>query len=552
MKTSTPLRKSALAASSVPSKTFLSLLPKALGLALCIVFACSNAAAGQTARGGSAKLPAPDKIVGAYVKAVGGKKRLAALRDATYDWSVRRGDAEAGRARTQLKWPSSARTDIILGDVEVDAAANPRSAWVRESDGHLRTLTGGEAFTARLQALLDASRFADYKKQNVLARTVAQEDLGGESAYVVEFSTRAGARLRYWFGVSSKLPLQMSDEARSSRVRFGEWRASEGSPLLLEPHRLEIETAGRDLLVLTLRESRYNTGLSESVFDPPGDASLDIPVLLRDLARNQDDVDRRVNEYTFMRKITERELNDRGEVKKEKVNVYEVYPYIGSGWIQKHVSENGVPLTPERAAKEEKRVAEELEKAERNTPKVEAALAKARARREAKKKEKGADAVEDDDEVNVSTFLRACEFVSPRRERFQNRDTIVFDFRVRPGFRPKTRGESLISKLAGVIWVDPSERQVMRLEARLVEGFKMGGGLVASIKPGAAMSFEQTRLPDGVWLPRFSQVNVSARMFLFAGMTINQTNEFSDYKRFSAKVGEDKLDTPKQEEPEKP
>ena len=122
---------------------------------------------------------------------------------------------------------------------------------------------------------------------------------------------------------------------------------------------------------------------------------------------------------------------------------------------------------------------------------------------------------------------------------------IVFDFRPRAGFHPTTQGESIVSKLSGVIWVDPAERQVVRLEARLVEGFKIGGGLLASIKPGSAFIFEQTRMSDGVWLPRFAQVNASARILLFAGMSINQTEEYSDYKRFSTKTGEEKLDAPK-------
>src|SRR3712207_1529520 len=90
----------------------------------------------------------------------------------------------------------------------------------------------------------------------------------------------------------------------------------------------------------------------------------------------------------------------------------------------------------------------------------------------------------------------------------------------------------------------------MRLEARLVDAFKMGGGLLASVRPGSAFLFEQTRLADGVWLPRYSQVNASARVMLFAGMTINETHEFSDYKRFSARSGDDKLDSPKKPEPE--
>ena len=245
-------------------------------------------------------------------------------------------------------------------------------------------------------------------------------------------------------------------------------------------------------------------------------------------------------------------------MKKEKVTVYEVYPFAGYGWVHKLVSENGVPLTPEREAKEQKRVAEELEKAEREAPKRTEKRERQRAERRAKRRAKAAksgakeeEGDEDEDDVEISTFLRACEFVSPRRERFRDRDVIVFDFRPRAGFKPSNGGESLVSKLSGVIWVDPAERQVMRLEARLVESFKMGGGLLASVKPGSAFLFEQTRLEDGIWLPRYSQVNASARIMLFKGMSINETNEFSDFKRFSTKTGEHKLDEPKKEKPEK-
>ncbi|HWW74657.1 MAG TPA: hypothetical protein VNZ44_04625, partial [Pyrinomonadaceae bacterium] len=240
-------------------------------------------------------------------------------------------------------------------------------------------------------------------------------------------------------------------------------------------------------------------------------------------------------------------------------SVYEVYPFVDYGWVQKLVSEDGVPLSPERAAKEEKRVAEELEKAEREAPKNrekrerERAEMKRKMREKARKEGRSGEEAGDEgeDDVDIASFLRACEFVSPRRERFRERDVIVFDFRPRAGFKPKNTAESIVSKLSGVIWVDPRERQVMRLEGRLVDSYKIGGGLLASIKSGSAFVFEQTRLEDGLWLPRYSQVNASARVILFKGMTINQTQEFSDYKRFSAKTGEDKLDAPKEKPQER-
>jgi len=138
-----------------------------------------------------------------------------------------------------------------------------------------------------------------------------------------------------------------------------------------------------------------------------------------------------------------------------------------------------------------------------------------------------------------------CEFVSPRRERFGDRDTIVFDFRPRPGFKPSNRNESLIAKLVGAMWVDPVDKQVIRLEARLAEGFKMAGGLLLSLKPGAAMIMEQTRMAGGVWLPRFAQINLSVKVLLFGGGDYNKTVEWSDYKHFSGDVKDYKIEAPK-------
>lgn len=80
----------------------------------------------------------------------------------------------------------------------------------------------------------------------------------------------------------------------------------------------------------------------------------------------------------------------------------------------------------------------------------------------------------------------------------------------------------------------------------------MGGGLLARVKSGSAFLFEQTRLEEGVWLLRCSQFNVSARLMLSAGMSVNEAHEFSDYKRFGARTGEDKLEQPKKEKENPP
>lgn len=508
-------------------------------LLLTFVFACALAspapAQGRATKIAASKLPAPDKIVSDYLKAVGGKRRQQLIQDATYEWAV---EGQAGaRARTSVKAPASARTDLLLAGGERNSAANARAAWARDKVGTLGTLTDTAANAARLRAALSAGRLVDYKRQDVLARTIAVEQFAAELSYVVEFSRRNGARVRYRFGAASKLLLEIADDARGETTRFSDYRAASNGAI--EPHRVEIKTGEGAMLALVLREARYNTGLADSLFEPPGDGALNVAELLREVGRNQKEDDERVSQYTYTRRETRREINDKGEVKKEKVSVYEVYPVAGAGAVEKLVSEDGASLSAERAAKEEKRVAEEITKLEAGREKTK--QKRERARREAAKKGKA----EEDDDPDLGTFLRVCEFVSPRRERFRERDAVVFDFRARPGYKPKNRGESVASKLAGVVWIDPADKQIMRLEARLVEGYKVGGGLVASLRPGSAMVFEQTRLEDGVWLPKFQQINFAAKLFLFAGIRLDATREYGNYKRFSTRAGDEKLDAPK-------
>ncbi|HEX7334764.1 MAG TPA: hypothetical protein VF290_24895 [Pyrinomonadaceae bacterium] len=501
-----------------------------LRFALLLVFVAQTALA-QSPK----KLPSADKIVDNYLKAIGGKKSVGALRDATYEWTIQLNDQPFGAAHTQRKAPSSERWEMTFGNGQIISATNTRSAWEVGLDNRLRTLTGLESTAAKLRASLDASRLINFKKSNVLARVLSLGDLGSEPAYIVEFSTRSGARFQYYFSVKTGLITKITGDVKKTRVLFDDYRAVQG---IREPHRVRMNVDGSGELTLLLQSVRFNTGIAESVFDPPSATeTLDVAALLLEVGKNQDEIEKRVSEYAFKQTEIDREINGKGELKKETVKVYEIYPLPNREPVQKLISENGVPLSPERAAKEDRRVQEEFAKAEREKEKDEKKEAQRRAEREKKR-------AEGDESTDISQFLKACEFVSPRREMLSGRETIVFDFRPRPGFKPKTREESLIAKLIGVVWIDPVDKQVIRLEARLAEGFKMAGGLLVSLKPGAALVMEQTRMDQGVWLPRFAQVNLSVKVLLFGGGDYNKTIEWSEYRHFAGDVKGYKIEAP--------
>src|SRR6185369_9627842 len=88
------------------------------------------------------KLPSAEKIVDNYLKAIGGKKSVSALKDATYDWVIQVENNPYGTARLQRKAPASERWELTFGNGQIVSATNTRSAWELGLNQTLRTLTG--------------------------------------------------------------------------------------------------------------------------------------------------------------------------------------------------------------------------------------------------------------------------------------------------------------------------------------------------------------------------------------------------------------------------
>ena len=115
---------------------------------------------------------------------------------------------------------------------------------------------------------------------------------------------------------------------------------------------------------------------------------------------------------------------------------------------------------------------------------------------------------------------------------FRGHEVIAFDFEPIKGIKTKNRTESLVSKLAGTMWVDENAQQIVRLEARLTDTFKFAGGLLASVSPSTAVALEQEKVGDEVWLPSYAEANISARVMLFAKFNRSVLTRYSDYKKY--------------------
>lgn len=208
-------------------------------------------------------LPSADSVLAAFHRAAGGEARLAAIRDATYEWTVSSGGRVTGEARSLRKRPGSLREEFANGMANV---SSPRAVWSRGPGGAVRVASGAGVPGSRLQAALEASFLTRLAEQGIEARVLGRDTADGGEVWRVEFSRSDGGRRTYLFGAESGLVrrIEISRE-RGVFVRYADWRGVDG---VLEPHRVEIVSPG-GAITFALKSARYDTGVEDAAFDPP-------------------------------------------------------------------------------------------------------------------------------------------------------------------------------------------------------------------------------------------------------------------------------------------
>ena len=200
---------------------------------------------------------------------------------------------------------------------------------------------------------------------------------------------------------------------------------------------------------------------------------------------------------------------------------YDVF-YVGDDEVRRLVSKDGKPLDTDQQKREDDRFNKRFDELR----KKQAELA-ADPKKQAKEEEQ--------EEAQISDFLRAELFTNPRRATFQGEDVIVFDFAGNSSYKPKKTIDRVIQKLSGVMWVDDQAREIARLEARFSESAHVGGGVVASIEKGSNFVFEQQKLNEEVWLPSYAEVHLAGRIVLVK-LKQNFIDRYSDYRKFRVGV----------------
>lgn len=473
----------------------------------------------------------PDKIIDQYLHAAGGSKALSRITTANYSGTLHATDGGlAGSYSLLLKAPDKFYSETIVGEDHYVVAFNGKSAWAQDASAAPHTLTGGSAAIAETTGKIWNDRLANWKKDKIGIRFVGSETISGRPAYHLQLTFSKGVTRDVFFDeqthllarelIFPTLPPSSTGNALPEQYDYSDYRPVSG---VLTPYRVGIRQSGGTFDVI-ISHVEFNGPVADSSFDFPAVAGRplpDIPTLLRDIVKNQSEIEEMQKKYTCHLTEEEEETDSEARIKETTVSEYDVF-YVGGDEIRHLIAKNGKPLAGEEKQKEDDKFNKEFDKAQKKQAELAA---------DPKKQQKQ----NEEDQAQISDFLRAERFTNPRRERFRGQDVIVFDFGPNPDYKPKNLTESIVQKLVGVVWVHEQARDVARLEAEFSDNAKIAGGLLASLSKGSNFVFEQAMVNNEVWLPSYSEVHASARV-LFVHAKANLIDRYSDYRKFQVET----------------
>ncbi len=264
-------------------------------------------------------------------------------------------------------------------------------------------------------------------------------------------------------------------------------------------------------------------------------AAADSPVVpdtrkfLEEVRQNLQSDETLLDQYTFTEVFKESRLDSHGGVKKTTTEVYEVYPSTQPRKIYRRlVARDGAPLSEAELAEQDRKQEEKTERREQRIASQDDATRQAH-EDEKRRKERAV----------VDEIFRMDDIGVVGRETVDGRPTIIVSFTPRPGYRPVTEGGKVAQKLAGRAWIDEADRQLVRLEAKLVDSMGVGPAKLARLQKGATAFFQRKKVNDEVWLPAEARFVGAARALLLFGTRLDVHSTYGDYKKFSVSTEED-------------
>lgn len=222
--------------------------------------------------------------------------------------------------------------------------------------------------------------------------------------------------------------------------------------------------------------------------------------------------------YTFVQRIEQRELNADGSRKTQKSETEEIIFLYGQPYAHL-IKRNDQPLSDVEAKKVEKKLDDTMEKRKNETPE------------DRRKRLQDFEKRHQEEHSFLLEVPQAYDFRILGEETLNGREAYVIAGQPRQDFRPNLNAARVLPKLRPKLWIDKEGYQWLKLEADVIDTITWGGFLLR-LHPGSHIELEQTLVNNEIWLPLHAHISFDARVALLKAIRMDVDARFSDYKKF--------------------
>lgn len=196
---------------------------------------------------------------------------------------------------------------------------------------------------------------------------------------------------------------------------------------------------------------------------------------------------------------------------------YDVTMVLGTRY-KRLIAINGSPLSADGQQEEARKLAEELDKRQHESPRE-------RAERldEYSKDRQRAHEIIDEMPKAFDYRLRGTRQAGGRR-------VYVLQATPHAGYEPPTIASAVLTGMHGEFWIDAASFHWVQATAWTVRPVSIAG-IMARVEAGTEFDVEQMPLGDGVWLPRRYQIRSRSRILWLFHHHIHEEHTYSHYRR---------------------
>ena len=209
------------------------------------------------------------------------------------------------------------------------------------------------------------------------------------------------------------------------------------------------------------------------------------------------------------------EFDSNGSVKSHKERVVQMVPLGPNKRVGRTLERDGRPTT----AAERK---EEWDRQQKS-------IAEAQKRKQNRRKPA------DDDVKFDSAMVARYNWKLLGTETLEGRLTYLVSLEPKKDLPTHSMMDHLLNKVAGRVWFDAQEFEIVRADAHLTGDATLLGGLAASMKK-ADFFIEQTRMDDGAWLTRKMNVHIDARVAVVKTIREHHMEEHRDFRKVTPEL----------------